>query len=389
MKKEMNLNKGLDGMVVLDLSSLLPGPYCTSLLLSMGAEVWKIERPGSGDLSRNMLESFACLNWGKRSTTLDLSRPEGKEVFRKMAEQADVIVESSRPGVVSRLGIDYKAIREVNPKIVYCSISGYGQDGPCSQMPAHDVNIQALCSSLSTQINEEIPDPILPLGDLTAGIFATVGILNALLKRQGTGEGSYLDISMADGPLTWVALSQLVRVRTDSPFAKHGLDVLDRATPHYGTFKTGDGKLIALGIVHEDHLWKNLCRAMDQPQWADMDHRARVRAGQEMRAELRRLFRQKDRDEWLRLLEPADIPVTPVNSFEEAIQHPQFVHRQVVRFTEVDGTSVPLVRNPVLPPNVTIEGDGPPGLGEHTFELLQRLGYNREEMERLQSLRIV
>ena len=384
------MSKGLEGIVVLDLSSLLPGPYCTSLLHSMGAEVWKIERPGSGDHSRNMLESFACLNWGKRSTTLDLGRPEGKAIFRKMAEQADVIVESSRPGVVARLGIDYAAIREVNPKIVYCSISGFGQDGPYSHMPAHDINIQALCGSLSTSINEEaLPDAILPLGDLSAGIFATLGILNALLKRQASGEGSYLDISMAEGPLTWVAISQLVRVRTDSPFSKNGYDVLDRATPHYGTFETRDGRLIALGIVHEDHLWKNLCVAMEQPQWADMDHRARVRAGQEMRVQLLHLFRLKDRDEWLRLLQAADIPVTSVNSFEEAIQDPQFVHRRVVRLTEIDGTTVPLVRNPVLPANTAIEGEGPPGLGEHTFELLKRLGYDQEEMEQLRTLGVV
>ena len=384
------MRKGLEGFFVIDLTSLIPGPYCTSLLLSMGAEVWKIERPGSGDPNRSIVESFASFNWGKQSVTLDLRQPEGKVVFRKMVEQADVIVESSRPGVAGRLGIDYTAMRKVNPKIVYCSISGYGQDGPYCHKPAHDINIQALCGSLSTNINEgTIPDPILPLSDLTTGVFASLGILNALLKRQASGEGSYLDISMADGPLTWVALSQLVRLRTDSPFSKNGYDVIDRVTPHYGTFETRDGKQIALGIVHEDHLWKNLCKAMEQPQWAEMDYPARIRAGQEMRGELRRLFRLKDRDEWLLLLEPADIPVTPVNTFEDAIQDPQFIQRKIVHLTEVDGMTVPLLRNPVLPSNVTIEGECAPRLGEHTFGLLKRLGYRLEEIEELRNLGII
>lgn len=383
------MSKGLEGIVVLDLSSLFPGPYCTSLLHSMGAEVWKIERPGSSDPLRYSSEAFACLNWGKKSITLDFRQPEGKAVFRRMVEQADVIVEGFRPGVMERQGIDYKAIREVNPKIVYCSISGFGQDGPYMHKSVHDVNIQGLCGSLSPLVNEEAdPDPILPLSDLTAGIFAALGISNALLKRHASGEGSYVDISMADPILTWVELSQLVRVRSESPRAKNGYDTMDRATPHYGTFGTRDGKAIALGIVLEDHWWKSLCTTIEKPEWMDMDHGARVKAGREMRKELHHIFKQKDRDEWFRILAD-DLPVTPVNSLEEAIEDPQFVHRQIVQLAELNGTTIPLVRNPVLPPNVVIEGSGSPKAGEHTLEILQRVGFDNEEIERLQRLKVV
>ena len=386
MSKE---HKGMEGIVVLDLTSLLPGPYCTSLLQSFGAEVWKIEPPNTGEPNRNIFESFACLNMGKKSITLNLKSKEGLNIIKKMAEKADVFIESFRPGIASRLGLDYAAIKEVNPKIIYCSISGFGQDGLYRNKPAHDINVQALCGSLNTNIQKEgLPDAIFPVGDLAAGLFAALGISNALLKRQRDGEGMYLDISMADGILTWTVLTQLLRIQTKSNISTKEFELMDRGVPTYGLFETRDGQLIALAIVNEDHFWKNFCIAVEKPEWVNMDFQDRIESGLKLREELRRLFRSKTLNDWIKLLEPIDIPITKVNSFEDAIQDPQFKYRRIIHTTEINGYTIPFVRNPVLPTRSNLE-IRVPTLGEHTLELMQRIGYDSHEIEKFRMSGII
>ncbi|MCL5264696.1 MAG: CoA transferase [Chloroflexi bacterium] len=384
--------QALTGIEILDLSLLFPGPYCTSLLHWMGAQVLKVERPGVGSFDRQVPGLFANLNWGKRSLTLDLGREEGRAIFHRLAEKADVIVEGFRPGVVTRLGVDYQAIRAINPKIVYCSISGFGQDGPNRDKPGHDVNYQALSGMLGAYSAQGATgaDTAMPLADLSSGLFAAFAVVSALVERQRTGQGKYIDISMADGLFAWVATYDLMRFPPDSPCFQPGHDHAISVLPHYGFFETRDGRQLTLGVVGEDHLWKNLCAATGLARWADLDFAARVRARDEIEEELRRVLRQKDRDEWLRLFEAADVPATPVNTFTEAARNPQLVHRRLMsQMTGPGGLITPLVRNPILPPNAEIEGVGPPELGEHTVEVLEMLGYGTEQIERLRGSGII
>jgi len=377
----------LNGTVVLDLSLLLPGPYCTSLLSAMGAEVWKIERPGHGDFIRLGPAFFTNLNWGKKSVTIDLSREEGRAVCRRLAEKADVFVEGFRPGVVKRFGLDYPTIRTTNPSIVFCSISGFGQEGPYRDKPGHDANYQALSGILSfyTDNWDANAGLALPLADLTSGLFAAFAIVAALLERRTTGRGRYLDMAMTDGLFTWASLFNSWGLQGSrlGPQPAIGL-------PHYGLFKTRDGKLLALGLIHEDHLWKNLCTTAGLSQWADLDYGARIRMRDEIVLDLRHEFGQKDCKEWLRLSESDDLPLTPVNTIEEALNDPQLILRGLISNVRgPGGITVPLVRNPILPPTTELKGDGPPELGQHTDEVLLKAGFSKEEMGRLIELGII
>ena len=383
----------LSGIVVLDLSALFAGPYCTSLLQSMGAEVWKVERPGIGDFSRQTPAVFANLKWGKRSLTLDFAREEGKSALLRLAMKADVVVEGFRPGVMARLGLDYPALKAINPKIVYCSISGYGQEGPYCGQPGHDTNYQAISGVLGIYReggNDDSMVPGMPLALKSSGLWAAFAIAGALVEQQRTGLGRQIDLAMIDGLFNWASMFDFMRFPPDSPLYRPGCESPFQAIPSLGVFKTRDGKPLALALEHEDNLWKKFCVAVGLPQWHDMDFAARIEAGDEIREGLCRLIRQKDRDEWIRLFEAGDVPAAPVNTIEEAMHDPQILHRRLVsQVIDSDGMSVSLLRNPVVPPEEAIEGQGPPRLGEHTGELLEKVGYSRDEIENLRSQKIV
>ncbi len=377
----------LTGIVVLDLSLLFPGPYCTSLLHSMGAEVIRIERPGSGDYLRYGPDIFASLNWGKKSLTLGLGSEEGKAIFRQLAERADVIVEGFRPGAMARLGLDYDSVRAINPRIVYCSISGFGQESPYRDKPAHDANIEGISGALShyARPGDSNSGLALPLADLSSGLFAAFGVLGALLERDRTGRGKFVDISMTDGLFSWVAIIE----SWGYPGSNLG-PMPGRGSPHYGHYEARDGKLLVLGLTYENHLWKNLCTALGLSQWLELDYSARLKAREEINVELRRVFRQKDRDEWLEAFKSTDVPVTSVSTVEEALRDPHVIFRRLVSQLQVPGDrTLSVVRNPVLPPTSEIAGGAPPALGRHTVEVLEGLGYGREEIEQLRAKGVI
>ncbi len=305
----------LSDVSVLDLSIWRPGPYATSLLASLGADVVKVEPPG-GDPMRRYPELFESVNAGKRSIVLDLKAPAGLSRALDLARQADVVVEGFRPGVMSRLGMDEPAIRALNPPVVYCSISGYGQVGPLAQLPGHDINYQAWAGALAPD-GGAASMPALPLADLASGMTAAFGICAALLGRGAEGPGAYLDISMTDVMATWTGSAASVS-DADPVGGSAGGDAAHAGTanagsvPGYGLFGTSDGGQVALGVVNEQHFWSSLCGALGLHSVAGLSFGERLARGDELRQAVARAIGSHQRDELVSTLLAAGVPISPV-----------------------------------------------------------------------------
>jgi crotonobetainyl-CoA:carnitine CoA-transferase CaiB-like acyl-CoA transferase len=304
----------LSGLRVLDLSIWRPGPYATSLLVPLGADVLKIEPPG-GDPMRHYAGLFAAVNQGKRSVQLDLKDAENRARALHLATQADVLVEGFRPGVLARLGLDEPAVRTVNPGIVYCSISGYGQHDPRAALPGHDVNYQAWSGALTPEGGTATHVPPLPTADLASGLTAAFGICAAVLGRATSGAGAYLDISMTDVLATWTGpagagaadLADLADLaETAAPTAPTA------PMPGYGLFATGDGGQVALGVLNEQHFWASLCAELDLGDVATLDFAERCRRGAELQRAVGEAIATQPRDALVSRLVAAGVPVAPV-----------------------------------------------------------------------------
>jgi crotonobetainyl-CoA:carnitine CoA-transferase CaiB-like acyl-CoA transferase len=291
----------LSDVSVLDLSIWRPGPYATSLLTYLGADVLKVEPPG-GDPMRQYRELFESVNAGKRSIVLDLKDPADRARGLELATEADVVVEGFRPGVMARLGLDEPAVRRHNPDVVYCSISGYGQRGPRAPLPGHDINYQAWAGALAPDGGSATMPP-LPVADLASAMTAAFGICAALLGRAAHGEGAYLDVSMTDVMATW----------TGSASSTRSSDVADETSvPGYGLFTTADGKQVALGVVNEQHFWSALCDQLGLAPLAGVAFDERTRRGSELNDAVTRAIAARERDELVSALAQAGVPVAPV-----------------------------------------------------------------------------
>ncbi|MDE1184041.1 CaiB/BaiF CoA-transferase family protein [Paraburkholderia sp.] len=335
----------LQGLRVLDLTRLLPGPVAALRLAELGAEVLKIEAPGAGDPTRTMMQSSAdrvagrpgafyrIVNRGKRETRLDLKSEAGRTVLRALAREADVLIESFRPGVMTRLGCDYETLREANPKLVYCAITGYGTEGPYAQQAGHDLNYIAYAGVLD-QLSSRDGAPILPnfqIADLLGGALAAVTqILAALWQVARGGEGRFVDVSMAHVTHAHNLVAQ-IGVLNDGNAPPAGSGLLNGGVPCYNLYETLDGRWLALGAL-EHKFWETLCMALDRPEWA-VRHWSLGQAigGPDAKAltlELTELFGNQTLDDWLALLEPLDCCVSPVLTAAEAAAHPLFNPRQ-------------------------------------------------------------
>ncbi len=295
----------LSGLRVLDLSIWRPGPYATSLLVPLGADVLKVEPPG-GDPMRHYADLFAAVNRGKRSLELNLKDVAARGRALELAAHADVLVEGFRPGVLARLGLDEPTVRALNPGIVYCSISGYGQHDRRAVLPGHDVNYQAWAGAMTPEGGMATNVPPLPTADLAAGMTAAFGISAALLGRVTSGEGAYLDISMTDVLATWtgrVGAGLADRSASDPPTAP---------TPGYGLFATADGGQVALGILNEQHFWVSLCHEVRLNALAELGFDERCRRGTELQEAVGRAIATQTRDVLVARLAAAGVPVAPV-----------------------------------------------------------------------------
>jgi alpha-methylacyl-CoA racemase len=295
----------LSGTRVLDLSIWRPGPYATSLLVPLGADVLKIEPPG-GDPMRHYPGLFAAINEGKRSLELDLKDTDDRARALELAAQADVLVEGFRPGVLARLGIDEASVRALNPTVVYCSISGYGQHDPRALLPGHDVNYHAWSGALTPEGGMATSNPPLPTADLAAGMTAAFGICAAVLGRVTSGEGASLDVSMTDVLSTWVGPAGARPAEDSADFTRAA------PIPGYGLFATADGGQIALGVMNEQHFWASLCEALGLGPVGGLGFDDRCRRGAELQDTVAGAIATRTRDELVDLLAAGGVPVAPV-----------------------------------------------------------------------------
>lgn len=382
------MSEALEGLRILDLTRLLPGPYCSMLLADLGAKVVKIEEPSQGDTMR-LREPFLkkesmqylILNRNKQSLTLNLKRPEALGIFHKLAAESDAVLESFRPGVVQRLGVDYESIKKINPKVIYCSITGYGQNGPYRDVPGHDINFLGVSGILSmTGQKGGPPIPLgLPISDVGGGLFAAFAILTGLLARNRTGRGQYIDISLLDGMISFLTLYAADYFGTGRPplrgeFRQSG------TYPFYNIYKTKDSKYLTLGCS-EKHFWANLCKALEREDLIEYQFDEGEKREETFQF-LIETFLTKSRDEWIMILREADVCCAPVNDLEEAFADPQVLSRDMVKETDhpIEGRVKQLGFPWKFSGTPAVIKSPPPALGEHNTDILKTLGYEEEEI---------
>ena len=384
----------LQGVKVLDLTRLLPGGYATLLMADLGADVVKVEEPGKGDYIRwsppmvgEHSAAHIALNRNKRSVTINLKTDGGRGLLMDLVEHFDVLIESFRPGVMERLGLGYEALRARNPGLVYCAISGYGQDGPRAATAGHDVNYIGFGGLLSI-VGVEGQRPVIPgvqIGDLAGGGMAgVVAVLAALVRRATTGEGDYCDISMMDGALSWLTIHAAEFFATGN-VPQRELMTLSGAFPCYHVYRAADGWL-TVGAL-EPQFWGALCDALERPDLAG-DAFAMGERRLEVLAELAALFAARTRSQWMAHFGGRDVCVGPVNDFAEAFADEQVVHRDMVVDAEVPGVGeFRHVGNPIKMSSAPkhLVRRPPPGLGEHTDEILEQAGIGEADRSKLRT----
>lgn len=369
----------LNRVRVLDLSQLFPGPYCTMILADLGAEVIKIEPLGMGDYARLFSYFFDQINRNKKSIALNLKDPKAQEALHLLAKGADVVVEGFRPGTTTRLGVDYETLREINPGIIYCSISGFGQDGPYLERPGHDINYMSLAGALGLTRDRDGRPVVLGLEivDITSGLNAAIGILSALLARANGGEGQRVDISMLDCAFSLLPMEVGYCLVTGESLTASALSIL----PHYGIFETADGEYLVLGIVHEDWFWRELCDGLDMADLRDLNVGERISRKDELASRLEEAFRSRKLEELLEALAGHDVPYCKINSIAEALEDPQILNRDMV--LDLPG-GARYVGSPLklsqTPPRLDCAS---PQLGEHTEALLAEAGLQLDEIKQL------
>jgi crotonobetainyl-CoA:carnitine CoA-transferase CaiB-like acyl-CoA transferase len=374
----------LEGVTVLDLTKMGPGPYAASILGDLGADVLKVEEAGGGRgrrAGRIIRQNYATtIRRNARSMTLNFARPEAAEVFRRLAVTADVVLEGFRPGVAHRLGVGYAAARAANPRIVYCAITGYGQDGPYRDRVGHDINYMGVGGILETTGVKGSP-PAIPgsqWGDYSGALFAVIAVLSALRARDRNGEGQYIDISMVDSIVSTMFLA-LEESSVSGKVPRRGETYVTGTNPFYNVYECADGKYLTIGAAEPwfyDNLRTLLTGVVDLPE----NPQAR-REDPALVETLRRAFRTRPRDEWLALLLGADTAVAPVLDLGEVAADPQVRHRQMI--VEVPHQLAGRHRQVGIVPRFSrTPGQiqrGTAAIGQHTEEVLRALGYSDAE----------
>lgn len=381
----------LEGLLVLDFTRLLPGPFATQLLANLGADVIKIEDPALGDYMRTVPPTiqgvsypYLMVNRGKKSLAVDLKRKEGREILYKLVPKADILVEQFRPGVMKKLGVDYPALAKRNPRLIYCSFSGYGQTGPAKDMPGHDITFEAHAGILGVSGDHERNPAIpgVPMADLASGYNAAMSILVALRTRDRTGKGEFIDVSIFDTAVSLMVLNVARYLATgEEPVAGEAL--LTGRFPFYRLYPCSDGGWLAVAVV-ESKFWNRMCELVDAPELSDAqftDEREKSRVVKALEAR----FRTKTQAEWEALFAAENLPIVGVKSVADVVRDPQVKARGLLPVVDVPGLwkmqvlahpvkhSVSTSRTPVRAPDK----------GEDTDEILASLGYSRKRIEEL------
>ncbi|MEW6186699.1 MAG: CaiB/BaiF CoA-transferase family protein [Thermodesulfobacteriota bacterium] len=382
----------LEGIKIIDIGYYLPAAYCTQMLADMGAEVIKIEEPittkprrggagvsaapGPGAVEKSAFDFF---NRNKKSLILDLKKNEALDILGQLVKQVDIFIENMRPGVAKRLHIDYETLRAVNPGLIYCSISGFGQDSPYRQVAGHDPNYCSIAGAQGLNVDRE-GKPIrfgIPLGDIGTALHAAIGILTAFIARQKTGNGQYIDLSMTDSVFSFVSRSLRTWLNpTLWKGTEYGEWVL-------GPLECKGGEFITVGNI-EPYFWERFCRAIGREEFIPYRD-ARGEKGEEVRAAVKKILSEKTRDEWVKILTEADTAIAPVLEPQEVLFNPHILARTLVM--EVDHPIMGKVKQMGFPIKLS-ETPGrfrsfAPYAGQHSEEVLQGLGYTQDEILKL------
>ncbi|NCU17853.1 CaiB/BaiF CoA transferase family protein [Pallidibacillus pasinlerensis] len=365
----------LHSIRVLDLSRLLPGPFCTMILADFGAEVIKIEEPKLGDYARfyepkvdEYGAMFHSLNRNKKSVTLNLKDEEGKQKFLQLVKDADVLVESFRPGVMERLGLNYEILKELNPRLIYCAITGYGQTGPYAKLPGHDINFISYTGLLHL-MGERDGKPLVPavqVGDIGGGAYpAVVGILLALQEREKSGEGQFVDISMLDGVLSWLQAT-LPNYLMSGEEVQRGEQMLSGSLACYEVYQTKDRRWLSVGAL-EPKFWQTFCETIGKLDFIEKLN-APIDEQYRMKHEIQSIIFTKNLDEWMELFKNVEACVSPVLDFSEVVEHPQVQAREMIlekHNQKYIGIPIKLSRTPGAIKTKA------PNLGEHNDEFFK------------------
>lgn len=387
----------LEGIRVVECNRVAPGSLATVLLADMGADVIRVVEPGAPEpadesaAARQMQRRAGqWVDRNKRSLSLDLKKPEAQQILQKLASTCDVFLEGFRPGVTKRLGADYETLSKLNPRLVYCSLSGFGQDGPYRDFPAHDINYLSLAGVLN-QLGAPDAEPTIPLNLVAdyagASMHGALGVMFALFARERTGKGQLVDVSYLDATISLLcAVPSFMAFLAGGPEPQRGLGTFDGTRPYYTTYTCGDGKLLSIGST-EPHLWHNFCDAVERPDLKA----AELQPGEAIRGprpeqvtakqEVAKLMATKTRDEWYEILTKADVCVGKVYDPHEVFEDPQVRHRGMAVDLPIGGGSV-------LNPGVAIKLSDTPGeirfptplQGAHTDEILGELGYSGDDI---------
>lgn len=386
----------IEGIKILDLTWQGPGPYATMILGDLGADIITIMPPPTA--GARQVHQTAHRN--KKSIMLNLKAEEGRQIFYQLSSGSDVIVEGFRPGVTKRLGIGYDTISEIHPRIVYCSITGYGQDGPYRELPGHDINYLSFAGALNL-IGEPDSNPVIPLNLIAdygaGGKDAAIGILAALMSREKTGKGQHVDISLMDGVISLLTDTVLSQFFNTGKVPNRGEHVLSGAYPFYNVYKTKDGKFITLGCL-EPWFWEHLCHEIGREDLIPFnmlhDYVGKPEGAKKYReiiSSLKQQFLTRTRDEWYELFAKRDIPIGKVYSLDEVFTDPQVLHRKMViemthptkgKVKQV-GIAIKLSATPGEVRSL------PPTPGEHTDEILKSLGYTAQKIDGLRKSGVV
>jgi crotonobetainyl-CoA:carnitine CoA-transferase CaiB-like acyl-CoA transferase len=405
LKREVTLasnskpSRALDGVRILAFEQVLSGPFATCLLADMGAEVIKVERPGIGDVIRSwdsvvkgLSSGYVWLNRNKRSITLDVKKEKGREILQELAKRSDIFFENYAPGVAGRLGLGYEKLSALNPRLIYCSLSGYGQDGPYRDVKAYDLLIQGEGGIIATTGYPDKPARAgIAIADIASGMYAAIGILLALYQREKTGAGQLIDVSMLDSIVSWLGYFPHHYWHAGEEPARVGMRH-HYVTP-YGPYLAGDGQYVNLAVASASD-WEVFCRKviekpalLEDPRFATVEGRRKNRG--DLEDTIERIFLEHDHRYWLERLKNSELPHGIVRGIAQVLAHPQVAARKLIREAESPIGRVPVIANALKMSASEARYDRIPALGEDSEAILGEIGYETSAIESLRRDKVI